>query len=84
MSNRFCSDSDANWTPLSILKSTKKSMLKGIQHLIDFRMDALIALAPTWSNLGQVGTILALKIVPEPPEMPPKTLLAAGTRPDHP
>ena len=58
-------------------------MLKGIDFLIDFRIDFYAVLAPTWTPLGpQVGAILALKIAEEPPEKLPRTHLGARTRPD--
>ena len=52
---------------------------------MDFRIDFFIDLAPTWNHLGpQVeAIILALKVIQELAEPPPKTHLAAGSHPDH-
>ena len=49
----------------------------------DFRIGFYTVLAPTWSHLGpQVGVILTLKIIQEPPKTPPKTHLGARAPPN--
>ena len=82
----FGSDFGAILLPFSSQNPPKfhqKSISKGIQKIIDFRIDFYAVLAPTWSHLGpQVGAILALKIAQEPPRTLLHTHLGARTRPD--
>ena len=84
----FGSDLGANLPPFSSQNPSKfhqKSIFKGIKQITDFRIDFYAVLAPTWSHLGpQVGAILALKIIQEPPKTPPKTHLGARAPPRPP